>query len=119
MGIRRALDRIRPLFVKGGRFENLHALYEALDTFFYTPEDVTRVAPHIRDGLDLKRVMIYVWFAVLPCAVFGSWNVGFQANAAMAEIGMVAAPGWRGEFLAAFGLGYDPASIADCLVHGA
>ncbi|MFW2404377.1 MAG: NADH:ubiquinone reductase (Na(+)-transporting) subunit B [Gammaproteobacteria bacterium] len=118
MGLRRVLDRVRPLFVKGGRFENFHAVFEAVDTFFYTPEDVTRVAPHVRDGLDLKRVMIYVWIAVFPCALFGSWNVGFQANVAMADLGVLAAPGWRGEFLAAFGLGYDPLNVIDCLVHG-
>jgi len=118
MGLRRVLDRARPLFVKGGRYEHLHAVFEAIDTFFYTPEDVASVAPHVRDGLDLKRVMIYVWLAVFPCALFGSWNVGFQANVAMADLGVLAAPDWRGEFLAAFGLGYDPLSVLDCLVHG-
>ncbi|MBT8444446.1 MAG: RnfABCDGE type electron transport complex subunit D, partial [Gammaproteobacteria bacterium] len=118
MGLRQILDRARPLFVKGGRYQHFHAVFEALDTFLYTPEDVTTVAPHVRDGLDLKRLMIYVWIAVFPCALFGSWNVGFQANMAMADMGVLAAPGWRGESLALFGLGYDPSSIADCLVHG-
>jgi Na+-transporting NADH:ubiquinone oxidoreductase subunit B len=118
MGVRRVLDRIRPSFTEGGRFETYHALFEALDTFLYTPEDVTRVAPHARDGLDLKRVMIYVWIAVFPCAVFGSWNVGFQANVAMVDLGVLAAPGWRGGLIAALGFAYDPASIGDNLVHG-
>ncbi len=118
MGLRRTLDRLRPLFVKGGRFEQLHAVFEAVDTFFYTPPDVTLVAPHVRDGLDLKRLMIYVWMAVLPCAIFGSWNVGYQANVAMAELGIAAAPGWRGGLLALLGFGYDPTSASACLMHG-
>ena len=118
MGLRQALDRIRPWFTEGGRFENFHALFEAVDTFLYTPEDVTGVAPHVRDGLDLKRVMIYVWIAVFPCALFGSWNVGFQANVAMADLGVLAAPGWRGGLIAAIGFGYDATSIGDNLIHG-
>ena len=118
MGLRRVLDRARPLFARGGRFESLHALFEAVDTFFYTPEDVALVAPHVRDGLDLKRLMIYVWIAVLPCALFGSWNVGYQANVAMADLGILAAPGWRGGLMGLLGVGYDAASVGDCLVHG-
>lgn len=118
MGLRRALDRLRPMFVKGGRYEQFHALFEALDTFFYSPDDVANVAPHVRDGLDLKRLMIYVWIAVLPCALFGAWNTGFQANVAMADLDILAAPGWRGAVMAGLGLGYDPASVGACLVHG-
>jgi len=118
MGLKRALDRMRPLFDAGGRFERLHAVFEAVDTFFYTPEDVAVVAPHVRDGLDLKRLMIYVWIAVFPCALFGAWNVGYQANVVMADLGILAAPGWRGELLALLGFGYDPTSISACLMHG-
>jgi len=106
------------MFVKGGRYENFHAVFEAVDTLFYTPEDVTRVAPHVRDGLDLKRLMIYVWIAVFPCVLFGSWNVGFQANVAMADLGVLAAPGWRGAAMSLMGVGYDAADIGACLVHG-
>jgi len=118
MGLKRMLDRLRPLFVKGGRFENFYALFEAVDTAIYTPDDVTAVAPHVRDGLDLKRLMIYVWIAVFPCALFGAWNAGFQANVAMADLGVLAAPGWRGDLMALLGVGYDASSIGACLVHG-
>ncbi|MDQ1345201.1 MAG: Na+-transporting NADH:ubiquinone oxidoreductase subunit, partial [Pseudomonadota bacterium] len=98
--LRRILDEIEPLFVRGGRLERFAALYEALDTFLYTPADVTRGSPHIRDAIDVKRVMITVVLAVLPCAVFGMYNVGHQANLALAELGLQAAEGWRGELLA-------------------
>jgi len=77
--LRSFLDRIEPLFVPGGRFVKFHALFEMVDTLFYSPPDVARGSLHIRDALDLKRVMILVVFAVTPAAIIGMWNTGFQA----------------------------------------
>ncbi len=117
--LRSFLDRLEPLFVKGGRFENFHAIFEAVDTFFYSPPDVARGSPHVRDALDLKRVMILVVFASVPAAVFGMWNTGYQANTALQSLGLVGIEGWRGALLPLLGAAYDPASIYDCVVHGA
>ena len=116
--LRRFLDRIHPYFAKGGPYERLNAVYEAIDTFLYTPGDVTRAAPHVRDGIDLKRVMIYVWVAALPAILVGLWNTGYQANSAMAALEVQAAPGWRGLVLDWLGVGYDPTSIWDNFWHG-
>jgi Na+-transporting NADH:ubiquinone oxidoreductase subunit B len=116
--LRKFLDRIEPMFSRGGRLEKFGALYELVDTFLYTPRDVTRSAPHVRDAIDLKRVMTYVVIAVLPCALIGMYNVGLQANLAMAEMGLASAEGWRGAVLAAMGVGYDAGSVAACFIHG-
>jgi Na+-transporting NADH:ubiquinone oxidoreductase subunit B len=116
--LRKFLDRIEPMFLKGGRFEKFGALYEMADTFLYTPKDVTPSAPHVRDAIDLKRVMTYVVIAVLPCALFGMYNIGLQANLAMADMGLTAIEGWRGAVLATLGIGYDPDSIMACFWHG-
>ena len=116
--LRKFLDGIEPHFTRGGRYEKLGALYEMVDTFLYTPRDVTRSAPHVRDAIDLKRVMTYVVFAVTPCALLGMYNVGLQANLAMADLGIASAGGWRGAMIEGLGLGYDPASIAACFWHG-
>ena len=116
--LRNLLDKLEPLFTKGGRFEKYEAMFEMVDTLFYSPPDVTRGSPHVRDGLDLKRVMITVVFAATPCAVIGMWNVGFQANAAMATLGIEWIDGWRGSMLALLGAGYDPASVYDNFMHG-
>ncbi|NNF39821.1 MAG: NADH:ubiquinone reductase (Na(+)-transporting) subunit B [Woeseiaceae bacterium] len=116
--IRTFLDKLEPLFTKGGRFEQLYALYEAVDTFFFSPADVSRGSPHLRDALDLKRVMILVVIASTPAAVFGMWNVGFQANTALQSLGLVGIDGWRGALLPLLGAGYDPANSYDCFVHG-
>lgn len=71
---------IAPLFEKGGKFERLYPLFEAGDTFTRTPGDVTTGAPHVRDSIDQKRLMIFVIYALLPCILFGIWNAGNQFN---------------------------------------
>lgn len=73
-------DKIRPMFDKGGKLEKLHPLFEAQDTFFFTPAEVTHGAPHVRDALDIKRTMITVVLALIPVVLFGIWNVGHQYN---------------------------------------
>ena len=115
--MRRYLDRIHPLFAKGGRFEKLYAVYEMVDTFLYSPSDVTRTAPHVRDAVDLKRVMTYVVVALTPCVLMGWFNTGYQANLAIANLGLEGAAGWRGVILSAL-TSYDPGSLWDNLWHG-
>ncbi|MDG1462610.1 MAG: NADH:ubiquinone reductase (Na(+)-transporting) subunit B [Gammaproteobacteria bacterium] len=115
---RNFLDRAEPLFIKGGRYEKYEAVYEMIDTLFYSPPHTTRTSPHVRDGIDLKRLMVYVVLAALPCAWFGMWNTGFQANTAMLEMGVVEAAGWRGAILSLFNVAYDPSSFYDNIMHG-
>ncbi len=78
--LRRILDRIHPWFAKGGKYERFYPLYEAADTFLYTPGTVTRGASHVRDGMDMKRIMITVCVALIPCVYMAFWNTGYQAN---------------------------------------
>jgi len=83
-------DKLRPLFEKGGKLERFHAAFEAGETFLLTPPWVTQTGPHIRDPLDLKRVMIVVVVALIPCTLFGIYNAGYQAlRAAGAEATLV------------------------------
>jgi Na+-transporting NADH:ubiquinone oxidoreductase subunit B len=117
-GLRNFLDELEPLFTRGGRFEKFGAIFEMVDTLFYSPPDVTRGSPFVRDALDLKRVMIIVVMAATPAALIGMWNTGFQANTAMAALGIEWAEGWRGSMLALLGAGYDPASVYDNFMHG-
>jgi len=112
------LDRFEPLFTRGGRLEKFNAIYEMVDTLFYSPPDVTRSSPHVRDALDLKRVMITVVFAATPAVMIGLWNTGYQANMALAGLGIDAVPGWRGIIISLLGAGADPASVYDNFLHG-
>lgn len=116
--LRRFLDKIEPNFQKGGPYEKYFAVYEMIDTFLYSPADVTRHAPHVRDGIDLKRVMSYVVVATLPVILMMLWNTGFQANSAMAELGMTELEGWRGSLLTGLGIGFNPDSVFANMAHG-
>lgn len=115
MGLRAFLDSIEPHFHKGGKYERWYALYEAADTIFYSPSSVTRSNAHVRDGLDLKRIMITVWFCTFPAMFFGMWNVGFQANSAIAA-GLGSAPtDWHSLFF----IGHDAGNWLHNLAYGA
>jgi len=109
--LRRTLDSIHPHVAPGAKYQKFYALYEAIDTIFYAPADVNRGRNHVRDGIDLKRVMIYVWLAAMPCVAMGCYNVGLQANTVMQSMGITEVLGWRGEIFALFGIGVDPTSI--------
>jgi Na+-transporting NADH:ubiquinone oxidoreductase subunit B len=71
--------KLRPPFDKGGKLEKLFPLFEATESFLLSPSKVTLTGPHIRDPIDLKRVMITVVVALLPCTLFGIYNAGYQA----------------------------------------
>lgn len=116
--LRKTLDKYEPHFHRGGKWERFYALYEAIDTALYKPADVTKNSAHVRDGIDLKRVMITVWIATFPTMFFGMWNVGYQANSIMADLGMASQEGWRGAFIAVFA-GYNAESVWDNMIHGA
>ena len=118
MGLRSFLDKIEPEFEKGGRFENWFALYEAVDTIFYRPSSVTGSASHVRDAVDLKRIMIIVWMSTFPAMFYGMYNVGFQGNQALAAMGADGLEGWRGWIISLLA-GHDPGSLWDCFIYGA
>ncbi|MGI9324677.1 MAG: NADH:ubiquinone reductase (Na(+)-transporting) subunit B [Pseudomonadales bacterium] len=117
MGLREIMDSIEPHFEKGGKLAVLYPAYEAIDTALYTPGRTTGGASHVRDGLDLKRIMMTVWFAAWIPALVGAYVHGYHANAAMQELGLTAIDDWRGLFLNSL-IGFDPASLWDNLVHG-
>ncbi|QEY62365.1 NADH:ubiquinone reductase (Na(+)-transporting) subunit B [Metapseudomonas lalkuanensis] len=120
MGLRKFLDRIEHNFEQGGRYEKWYALYEAVDTFFYRPANVTRTTAHVRDGIDLKRMMITVWLCTFPAMFFGMWNVGYQANLVFAQSPDLLADqeGWRFALIGSLA-GFDPNSLWDNFIQGA
>jgi Na+-transporting NADH:ubiquinone oxidoreductase subunit B len=118
MSLRRILDNMEPHFHKGGRYEKWYSLYEAVDTVFYKPSSVTKTTSHVRDGIDLKRIMITVWLCTFPAMFFGMYNVGLQANTILADMGMTGLDGWRGALVALF-TSHNPASLWDNFILGA
>ncbi len=117
--LRKLLDRVEPHFERGGRLEKYRALYEMVDTLFYSPPDVARHAPHVRDNTDLKRVMWLVVVAVVPCTLFAMWNTGHQAALSMQEHGLSGPLGWQGRLIGALEVGIEPSSVGANILVGA
>lgn len=115
--MRKLLDRFESDFHPGGKWEKLYPLFEAIDTLLYKPKSTTKNSSHVRDNIDLKRVMITVWLATFPAMFFGMWNIGFQANSIMADIGMTSQDGIRGAIIGLLA-GYDATSVWDNMIHG-
>ena len=118
MWLRDVLDNIEPHFEKGGRFEKFYSVYEMVDTVFYSPGHVTKTSSHVRDAVDMKRVMTTVWWCAFFPMFAGMYHTGLQANLAMDAMGVAGLDGWRGVLLELVA-GYDAESIWDCLVYGA
>ena len=83
--LRKIVDKIKPAFEKGGKLEKLHSTFDAFETFLFVPDTVTTKGAHIRDSIDMKRTMIIVVVAMIPCALFGMWNTGYQHFLATGE----------------------------------
>lgn len=117
--LRQWLDRVGKPFHPGGRLERWYPLYEAADTFLYSPGTVSKTGAHVRDAMDLKRMMMIVVIACLPCVFMALYNTGLQANLAIDPARSGALEGWRHALIRALGCGYSPQSLWANLVHGA
>lgn len=117
MGMRAFLDRIEPWFRKDAILAPLYPLYEAIDSALYSPGKVTDGPSHVRDGLDLKRVMVSVWAMAWIPAIVGMYFIGSNANEAMHSLGQESISNWRGLYLDLL-ISYNPNSVWDNFIHG-
>ncbi len=113
---RRFLNKLHTHFTEGGKLERYYGIYEMVDTFLYTPPDVTHGTTHVRDGIDLKRTMTYVVIGTVFCVLMACYNTGYQANSAMESLGVNAIPNWRNAIMEFFG--YSTLNPFSCFVHG-
>jgi Na+-transporting NADH:ubiquinone oxidoreductase subunit B len=116
--LRDYLDSVHPTFDKGGKLEKFYPIYEMVDTFIYTPGDTAKGNVHVRDALDLKRMMSTVAMALMPVILMSLYNTGYQANSVLATTAMVP-EGWRAAILTLLGIGFDPSNILSNMFHGA
>ena len=116
--LRSILDSQSKHFRPGGRLQALYPLFEAGETFLFTPGRVTRGASHVRDGLDLKRMMMTVVAALLPCVFMAMYNTGYQAHLAIAG-GALPLDTWQTDVMDALGYAFDPSDFVASIVHGA
>jgi len=115
--LRRSLDYLDERLRSGGKLDALYPLFEAVDTLLYTPGHVTTGTTHVRDGLDLKRMMATVVAALMPIVVFAMYNTGLQANRAILA-GARPLDSWQTGLFTAMGGGFTTA-FWDCFFHGA
>ena len=118
MALREFLNGIEPDFKEGGRYERWYALYEAVDTILYTPGKVTSSSSHVRDSVDLKRVMTTVWLCAFFPMFAGMYFTGLQATMAMEQMGTEQLEGMRGVIVDLLA-GYNSDNWWHCLVYGA
>ncbi|ALS97486.1 NADH:ubiquinone reductase (Na(+)-transporting) subunit B [Lacimicrobium alkaliphilum] len=124
MSLKDYLEKIEPDFEPGGKYEKWYALYEAAATIFYTPGKVNKAVTHVRDSIDLKRIMIMVWMATFPAMFYGMYNVGLQANEALlagASWADTVDVYWQAGLFSALGgeLGTQAAGWGSMLLYGA
>ena len=114
--IRTLLDKVEPHFDRGGKLEFFYPLYESADTLFFTPGKVNRGTLHVRDGLDLKRMMIWVVVALLPIVCMAMYNTGLQAARVIAA-GATPLDNWQTALFEAMGFEFSTDLVA-CFVYG-
>ena len=76
--LRNYLNKIKPNFQKGGKYQKLQSTFDAFESFLFVPDKVTHNGAHIRDAMDMKRTMTVVVLAMVPALLFGIWNTGYQ-----------------------------------------
>lgn len=76
--LRKFLDRIKPDFEPGGKYQAFRSVFDGFETFLFTPSTTSTSGVNIHDSLDSKRVMIIVVLALIPCLLFGMYNTGYQ-----------------------------------------
>ncbi|MFZ1288875.1 MAG: NADH:ubiquinone reductase (Na(+)-transporting) subunit B [Melioribacteraceae bacterium] len=117
--LRKILDSSEKHFHKGGKLEKLFPLFEAGDTFLFTPLTRTKKASHVRDALDLKRMMVTVVFALIPVVLMALYNTGYQANLAISQLNNFEMTNWQQFVLSALNIGFNPDNIFANIIHGA
>ena len=117
--MRTLLKKMHDATTGDGKYKKYYPVYEMIDTFLYSPAETSTGAPHVRDAIDLKRVMITVVFALIPCFYMAMWNTGFQANSALAAMGLETGTGWRWGVMGMFGLTANPDSLFANIILGA
>ncbi|WP_320171157.1 NADH:ubiquinone reductase (Na(+)-transporting) subunit B [Maridesulfovibrio sp.] len=113
------LKKLHSAVTGDGKYKKYYPVYEMVDTFLFSPTETSSGAPHARDAIDLKRVMITVVFALIPCFYMAMWNTGYQANSALAAMGLQAGTGWRWSVMGMFGLAANPESFGANVILGA
>ena len=81
--LKKILAESGKLFQEGKPLSFAYPLWEATDTILFSTDSQNKSGPHIRDNMDIKRTMFFVVIALIPCYLFGAYNIGYLNSAAM------------------------------------
>ena len=118
MSLRSYFNSIEPNFQRGGKYEKYYPIFEMVETIFFTSNTVTKVAPHARSFVDMKRVMTYVVISTIPCVLWALYNTGLQTNTALSSLDIKEISSWRISLMQLTGIGLDPQSLISNIFHG-
>ena len=116
--LRKFFDNLKPSFTEGGKFSKYFPLFDVFENLFYSSDRRTFGSIHVRDSIDLQKVMVTVWLAAFPAMFYGMYNIGFQALTALQIEGAQTTNDWHFIFINLL-CNYDPNSIWDCFWYGA
>ena len=84
--LQKLIKNIEPKFTNEGPLQRFFPIFEATESFLFSTAEKTNSGPHVRDSVDIKRVMILVVLALIPCYIFGAINIGVQAGIATGKV---------------------------------
>ncbi|HOI29314.1 MAG TPA: NADH:ubiquinone reductase (Na(+)-transporting) subunit B [Melioribacteraceae bacterium] len=117
--LRQYLEKQEKHFHSGGKLERFYPIYEMVDAFLYTTAAPTKTASHVRDLIDLKRMMMTVVIALIPAVLMACYNTGLQANLGLQELGLAGSSHWQAQVIQWIGIGFDPSNILGNFIFGA
>lgn len=85
-GLRKYLDKIKPNFMPGGKYGKLQSVFEGFESFLFTPNTTSVSGVSIHDSNDSKRTMTVVIVSLIPCLLFGMYNIGYQHYLAIGQV---------------------------------
>ncbi len=116
--LRKFFDNIKPKFMSGGSLEKYFPIYDVFENLFYSSDKRTFGSVHIRDSIDLQKVMVVVWMSTFPAMFYGMYNLGFHSLSAFEQLGTINKDDWHFIFIDLL-CNYDPKSVFDCIWFGA
>ena len=100
-------SKIKPNFMPGGSRAKWFPIYDAIENFIFSASNKTTNPIHVRDAIDIQRIMVIVWLAAFPAMFFGMYNIGSQSLEYLALTGSSNSNDWHHFIINAVGYSQD------------
>ena len=116
-GLRNYINSVKPNFVGEGKYSKWFPLFDAIENFVFSTQTKTTNPVHVRDGVDIQKIMVIVWLSTFPAMFFGMYNLGAHSLEYLESINQLNTGDWH-HYLVSF-VGYDSSSFISKLWFGA